>query len=302
MKSAFVNSAAHDSPFDLKDDISAQDQWQDAGKPTERILAVYMTLCQVGPMSLKELCDRLGLPKVSAWRAIKVLEGFSLVALRNLDSRYFVANTAIRLVQSALDGCDYTGIDIPNIFKLINGSRYGVAFGTFTGQDRFEILDSSRGMTVADVAPIGLGHGFYTAGLSAMPLPQQLKVIERQFAQIKNLDDVATIRNGLEKDLEKLGRHGFTEHSGNLCFFSARTAQGMNLAFAVEVWPRYARAPNAVKSYASEVAQILNDLGLQNIPAALLKTNGANEAFARTMVVPPLVPMPVKALNAGTEL
>ena len=182
MTPASVNSAEFETTFEVKDDLAAPEQWQDAGKPTERVLAVYMTLCQSGPMSLKELCDKLRLPKVSAWRAIKVLEGFSLVALRNLDSRYFVANAAIRLVQAALDGCDYTGIDIPNIFKLINSSRYGVAFGTFTGQDRFEILDSSRGMTVADVAPIGLGNGFYSAALSAMPLPQQLKVIERQFA------------------------------------------------------------------------------------------------------------------------
>lgn len=146
-------------------------------KTTQRVFLIFETIAQKGPISLKELCESVALPRSAVHRAVQTLQERQWVRARLFDHSYEVTSRLDLVVAKSRAAAEELEMVTP-VMKAMDSSQLYVDFGMFTEFGRFETLDSSD-----KALSIRRRHSFATSLMAKMVLRNLPKA-----EQLRHLD------------------------------------------------------------------------------------------------------------------
>lgn len=161
----------------------------------DRLMAIFEAIALHGPISLNDLSNQTGIPKVSVWRASRSLRENGWVRLRVIDGQLETAPRFDRLLSAA-------HVPEPEVDELAEISQtcavyddLAIAIGIFCGPGVFmEIESTKRGTPIHE--PLSLVHDIQaSAALQLLPIPEVQRHLEA-YARSAVPDERQLIKSG----------------------------------------------------------------------------------------------------------
>lgn len=171
-----------------------------------RLVMIYEIAIQHGPLPIKALADRAGLPKVSAWRVVRELREHGWLRIRHADGMV-EACTRLDIMQASGHQAHPEAADVDRFLTDIDLPKsVSVVFWAFETKGTLAVVDALR---ADDRGPVSLVHA--GAGAAALVACTRRDVIRHLevYSRFCPPSEAALINSGQTlADLDRHARNG----------------------------------------------------------------------------------------------